>query len=291
MIGSRQARGESHLLATLRATVRRWLPVPFRRGYDRIRLELPVRARDFRADRLERVQLSTRLAIPPAWLRAHIGRTSSREEYLVAGYGAFLELRNAFEASRDPQSRYPTWLDFGCGCARLCRYLPDSDVCESFVGVDVDRQAIRWNRRHIRGGDFVEIAPRPPMPFGPATFDVIYVASIFTHLDEPAQFEWLAELSRVLRVGGLLLASTHSEQLAHLRPDLSSSQLRRLEEHGFCFAPGHGRFNDDTTFHSRKYVEQSWGGGLQLCEYREKGLFGFQDLSIWKKRAPPDQSS
>jgi SAM-dependent methyltransferase len=163
----------------------------------------------------------------------------------------------------------------------MCRYLPLPGTCESFVGVDVDGEAIRWNARHIPRGDFVPISPLPPTPLPSASFDVIYAVSVFTHLDEAPQFLWLEELTRVLRPGGLLMASTHSEQLAPTRSDLSPSQLTRLATDGFAFAPGGGSFNDNTAFHSRSYLERNWSRSLALLGFYPHGLFHYQDLSVW----------
>ncbi len=270
---------------TLKRALREALPAFIRRRYDRLRLELPFRIRDFPLDFLDRVRRPTSLPVPPAWLRAHIGRTSSRDEYLRAGRGGFEELLSAFHSYRDPAQIYPRWLDFGCGCARMCRYLPIPGTCESFVGIDVDEKAIRWNRRHVPGGEFILISARPPTPLPEERFDVIYAASVFTHLDEAAQLSWLEELSRLLRPAGLLLASTHSDTLAYTRPDLSPSQVQRLEREGFVFARGGGSFNDDTAFHSRSYLERHWTGVLRLRGFHEHGLFHFQDLSVWEKIA------
>jgi hypothetical protein len=77
----------------------------------------------------------------------------------------------------------------------------------------------------------------------------------------------------------------HSHTLAHTRPDLSPSQLTRLEDEGFVFAPGGGSFNDDTAFHARSYLERHWAGVLRLRGFHEYGLFAFQDLSVWEKIA------
>ena len=266
-----------------RRALRRALPPRLVRWLDRARLEAPVRLRDFPADLRERVRPGSP-PVPPAWLRAHVGRTSSRDEYVRVGRAGFEEIVAAFAAHRDREEVYPRWLDFGCGCGRLCRHLPLPGTCESYVAMDVDGEAIRWNTRHLPRGEFVLISESPPTPLASGSFDVVYCVSVFTHLDEAAQFSWLEELARLLRPGGLLLASTHSERLVVTRPDLSREQLARLGSDGFAFAPGAGSFNDHTTFHSRSYLERHWGRSLTLLGFLPDGLFHLQDLSVWKRQ-------
>ncbi len=151
-------------------------------------------------------------------------------------------------------------------------------------GVDVDDEAIRWNRRHVATGDYLLLTEDISLPFPDASFDVVFSVSVFSHLDEKPQFGWLREAHRVLRPGGLFLASTHSEKLKYSRPDLTLEQHRSLNAKGFLFAPGGGAFKNDSTFHTRLYLEQEWGRWFSMRLHREFGLAGFQDLTVWEKR-------
>jgi SAM-dependent methyltransferase len=81
----------------------------------------------------------------------------------------------------------------------------------TLTGTDVNADSIAWCSRHIPG---IRVLPNdflPPLPFADASFDVTYNFSVFTHLSETAQKAWAAELLRVLRPGGLLIASTHGD--------------------------------------------------------------------------------
>lgn len=270
---------------TLKAKLRPLVPARWREKHRRLMMELPVRLRDAMSDLHDRLWPSSEsLPIPPARLRWRVGRTSSRQEYLGAGRAAFEDLLEAFHGSRGPHRAYPAWLDFGCGSGRICRHLEEGAECRQLVGVDVDRAAIAWSRKHLRFGEFLAIDPRPPIPLATGWADLIYAASVFTHFDEEQQFSWLAELRRLLKPGGLLLSSTHSETLAPSRPDLSTSEVARLARDGFAFAPGSGRFNANTAFHSRRYLETEWTAYFDLLAFREQGLFRYQDLSVWRAR-------
>jgi ubiquinone/menaquinone biosynthesis C-methylase UbiE len=67
----------------------------------------------------------------------------------------------------------------------------------SAVGAD----AIEWCARNLSGGEFVNSAPEPPLPFESGYFDVVYCFSVFTHLDERMQDMWIAEIKRILNRG------------------------------------------------------------------------------------------
>ena len=108
--------------------------------------------------------------------------------------------------------------------------------------------------------------------------------SIFTHFTEEEQFAWLAEIRRLLRPGGLLVATTHAEELARAHPTLRETDFRALAERGFLFV-GADRFNDRSSFHRPDYLSKAWGPHLQLRLFLPRGFVGFQDLAIWERVA------
>lgn len=221
-------------------------------------------------------------ALPPPRLRRRVGLNSSRREYDAIGRQAATDVARLFLAGRDPSRRYPRWLDFGCGPGRVARHLARLEEIDELWGADVDREAVDWAASNLPG-HYVAIGPDPPTPSPPNHFDVIYAGSVFTHLAEARQGQWLAELHRILAPGGLLLASTHSPSLSFMRPDLEPGERQVLVERGFLFAPGSGPFSDDSAFHSREYLLSTWGKLFGLAVFLEYGLNGYQDLTAWRK--------
>jgi SAM-dependent methyltransferase len=187
-----------------------------------------------------------------------------------------------FALSRDPHRTYGAWLDFGCGCGRVARYLSVLPEVQRLVGIDIDGEHIAWCRRHL-AGDFDATPAQPPTRLLSASFDVVYAGSVFTHLDDGRQRAWLREIHRLLTPGGLLIASTHNPSLVWARPDLSQDQHIRLSSDGFLFAPGQNGFNEDSAFHSREYLMASWGSLFGLRRYESFSLNRFQDLHVWCK--------
>jgi SAM-dependent methyltransferase len=263
----------------LKGVARKLIPRPAWHWLAREVKDLPFRLRDLGPDLRERFS-GARLPLPPARLRRRVGLTSSRDEFLTVGREVAATVLRAYQEHRRPEESYRRWLDFGCGSGRLARFLVESGERE-LHGVDVDRAAIRWARRRF-GPGFMATGALPPLPFPDAAFDVACAISVFTHLDEPMQLAWLQELHRVLRPRGLLIATTHHEDLVWTRPDLSPEQRARLAADGFLFASGEGSFNDDSAFHTLPYLERTWGRRFALRTYAKLGLCGYQDLAVWE---------
>ena len=244
----------------LRPIVRRLLPAGLRRILRTSLRELPHWAHDLPIDLREGLRRSPH-RIPPSWLRRRVGLTSSRAEFLAIGEEAAGAVLGAYRAVVDGEGGSGRWLDFGCGAGRISIPLRRSGI-EDLWGVDPDRGAIRWLRRRFGPERFSESPRRPPLAFPDGSFDVVLAVSIFTHLDEADQFSWLAEISRLLRPGGVLIASTHGRELLVTRDDLDPGQIAQLDAAGFLFAPGDGTFNSNSTFHTAEYMDRSWGAGF-----------------------------
>ncbi|MEE9201898.1 MAG: methyltransferase domain-containing protein [Dehalococcoidia bacterium] len=117
-------------------------------------------------------------------------------------------------------------LDVGCGIGRnavpLTRYLSKTG---SYEGFDIIRLAIEWNRRRISRSHpnfrfhFADIhneqytpggkhrAYEYRFPYEDASFDVVFLASVFTHMVSADTEHYLSEIARVLRPGGRYLAT------------------------------------------------------------------------------------
>lgn len=264
----------------LRRLYRRTVPARHRASLRRMASEIPHWVRDLIPDLTGTADDG--LAVPPASLRARVGRSSSRGEYLRFGRELAESIVGHLAASGVAPEPSWRWLDFGCGCGRVARALLARHGVSDLVGVDTDELLVRWCGRHL-AGRYLTIAESPPTGLDAGSVDVAAAVSIFTHLDEARQSAWLGELRRLLRPGGVLVASTHSPELTFMRPDLSEAQHREMGEKGFLFAPGFGRFNDDGAFHSEAYLDSVWGELFERLRFEHHGLDGFQDISIWRK--------
>ena len=267
--------------AALIRFARALLPVPARRWLRRAAREAPHRFRDFPKDAV--CALAPRAfggPLPPPGLRARVG-LGSRDEFTLVGREGARQILEAIPRGRPGGD----WLDFGCGCGRLARYLLESGVPRSYSGVDVDARQIAWAARNLAGG-FTVMRPEPPLAFPDSSFDVVLAISIFTHFHEEEQFAWLAEVRRLLRPGGLLVATTLSPEFAPACPGLTGEELAGLSERGFL-AVDHAAstFNEKSTFHDRAYLEREWSRYLRLRSHATRSFVSYQDLAVWEKAA------
>lgn len=204
------------------------------------------------------------LDTPPREIVAHIAHRRDADfdaglDMLITGYIAAQRLGKIVREERLENIRRV--LDFGCGCARVTRFLDclgEGDI--ELYGCDIDAEAIDWCQRHLAdSGTFLVSGDRPPLPAGLPSCDVITVLSVFTHLPEDMQFEWLRAIGAQLRPGGLLLATVHGPSFHRFVPDARRAEF---EGKGFCYADL-GKTPDLpdyylSTFHTHDYVRRHW---------------------------------
>jgi SAM-dependent methyltransferase len=117
-------------------------------------------------------------------------------------------------------------LDIGCGVGRtaipLAAYLSEKG---SYEGLDISAEAIEWCRDHIEArfrnfrfthADVFNASYNPPggvqpsqftFPYPDEHFDLVFLYSVFTHMLPRDVEHYLAEIARVLKKGGSVLAS------------------------------------------------------------------------------------
>jgi SAM-dependent methyltransferase len=227
--------------------------------------------------------------LPPASLRFRVHGDLSAQSFLESGQQASEDIRAALaQAGREVDS-FQRILDFGCGCGRTLIWLQRLARYSDLHGTDIDPEAIAWCRDYLRFGTFATNAPLPPLSYPAETFDLIYAISVFTHLDEDYQFEWLGELERVTQPGGVVLLTVHG---AFYRNRMSAEQVEAIERTGFLFVRGpetmEGIFPEwyQTAFHTREYVLSTYSRYFDVAAYIPQGLDGSHDIVVLVKRQP-----
>jgi SAM-dependent methyltransferase len=191
---------------------------------------------------------------------------------------------------------FPRILDFGCGCARVTRWLQfETTGCELF-GCDIDGDAIAWNQENLPGVEFARNEHEPPLPYADESFDLILNHSVFTHIDERMQDLWLAELRRVLKPGGIALLSVHgtrafaiSEHGVRYEGDTPAIWRGELERRGILFISSDSYVGSSfpsfyhTTFHAPWYVFEHWAEWFDVTAYLSHADLGFQDIVLLQR--------
>jgi len=170
-------------------------------------------------------------------------------------------------------------LDFACGYGRLLRFLIHSLPPEQIWASDIQTDAVDYVRDQFN----VQALPSTAVPEDfqlDQRFDMIWVASLFSHLPERLFQRWLKRLSELLAPGGILCFSTHGEKLLLAGVELPASGLlfQPVSENDGLSAEIYG-----TTHVSKAYVEQAlkkvFGPGVRWRHF-SKLLAAEQDIYI-----------
>ena len=174
-------------------------------------------------------------------------------------------------------------LDFGCGCGRIMRQW-HSLRNPALYGTDYNPYLIRWCSENLPFATFAVNGMGPELDYQDDMFDLIYSASVFTHLVEPLQVPWAAELMRVTRPGGYLLFTTHGVTRAgnlseedRARFDAGDLVVRATEKAGT---------NACEAFHPEAYVrgQMAEAIGASLVGFHPDAAKGYgQDVVLFKK--------
>lgn len=171
-------------------------------------------------------------------------------------------------------------LEWGCGPGRIIRHLRnqlENDV--ELYGSDYNKKSIKWNQKNIKGIQFIVNQLEPPLSFQPAFFNCVYAISVFTHLSEEMHTQWIQEIERILKPGGLIIITTHG--------DLTTNRLLSHEKH--LYNSGKLVVRGDVkegkkwyqAYHSPKFVRNNL---LKSFDILHNGRFDSSIQDIWVAR-------
>lgn len=132
-------------------------------------------------------------------------------EYLEIG----VKQRGVLESYLPPDWTWEgkTYLDWGAGAGRLVRqFLPEARSGTRVIGSDIDEPSIDWLAQHLAPIEGLVVGHEAGIALPDNSVDVVTAFSVFTHVTDHWA-PWLLELRRVLRPGGVMLASTCGEAM------------------------------------------------------------------------------
>lgn len=230
------------------------------------------------------------------------------DQTLREGFAAYRLFKRQFERHRGRLAPGSTVLDFGCGWGRIIRFFLRDVAPGDAWGIDCFDLAIEICRATNRWSRFELTGVLPPTDLPAASFDLIYCYSVFSHLSEDAHLRWLAEFERLLKPGGVFIATTRPREFilrcAELRrqPNLSAhlvgaaqsfpntqQSLRDYDRGEFCHSPSGGGDVLDSSFYGetcipKGYVEREWSKYFAVLDFLDRhGLFPQNAIVVRKQ--------
>ncbi len=191
-------------------------------------------------------------------------------------------------------------LDVGCGIGRAAAPLVDYlDEAGRYAGFDVMAQAIDWCKANIAVGDprfsFVhadmhsdrynpegsQLASAFVFPYPDASFDYVWLGSVFTHLLTADKDQFSREIARVLKPGGISIVSWYLIE-EEARANTGNGQIAFDFVHAL----------DGCWTATPELPESVIGYDLEpiLVQYDQLGLEVLnQALGVWRRQPMQDQ--
>jgi len=228
-------------------------------------------------------------SLPPRHLQIRIGGQYSAD-FIDKGYRICEDLDKGLKAVEKTLDDFQVVLDFGCGCGRTIRPMRALMPSSKLYGTDIDEEAVIWLRTNYgQLAEFSTNSNMPPTVYDANTFDLVIAVSVFTHLPEDMQFAWLAELKRIVRPMGYVLATTHGEK--HYR-QLDERVQETVNEKGFFYGDlgfNYGKSISlpdfyQNAFHAHDYIRREWARYFEVVNIRTQGIDNNQDLVLMQKK-------
>lgn len=185
-------------------------------------------------------------------------------------------------------------LDFGCSSGRVLRHFY-GDMKErdwKLYGVDIQARPIEWMRQNFPQEMCVcTCTTMPHLPFADNSLDAIYGISVFTHVKFLWDL-WLMELRRVLKPGGVLIQTIHTENawnfyIKHKHEDWVRQNHTPIVFDSARMEPDYLYYGDmsvSQVFWKREIAMKFWGRYLNVLEIRDPPeKYSFQDWVIATK--------
>jgi len=146
-------------------------------------------------------------AYPPEELQRNTTGLSS-EAAMRQAHAFYADVQDALRRAGHPLTPDARVLDFGFGWGRIARCFMHDVPLERIHGVDVDPDFVALTRSAFGSDRFELCPPFPPTTLAPASFDLVFAYSVFSHLAPKACHAWMDEFARILKPGGFVAFTT-----------------------------------------------------------------------------------
>ena len=124
-------------------------------------------------------------------------------------YFARYKISDLHKYVNDTKSASTNIFDFGCGIGNSIEYFreffPHSELCYG----DVSMRSLEIAKARFPGTEkYIQIGSRIPLPTD--SQDIVFTACVFHHIPADQHHDWLLELKRIVRPGGILAIYEHN---------------------------------------------------------------------------------
>ncbi len=223
---------------------------------------------------------------PPDFLRFDVTATTSLQYYYQTGEETAAVIANDILNCLNVEGPLKI-CEWGCGPGRILyflkRRLEGFDV--AFTGTDMYDPSISWAREAL--GQLIDFRlnrVEPPLDLPENAMDAVFAVSVFTHLSEKLSAEWMKEIIRVLKPGGVFWFTSHGGTKHHHK--FSDAKLKRLQEGKYVSISNrhmgsqmYEGIHPELTM--RSMIEDV---GAKFLSYKPCGLQKYQDIWIVRKK-------
>lgn len=225
-------------------------------------------------------------------------------DYWLMGLKDYLKVRELVSGIGIDVEKLSAILDLGCASGRVLRQFYNNCPNAETNGVDINNINVDWVNRYLSPDiRCFQSTVFPHLPYEDNSLDLVTAFSVFTHVDV-LESMWLMELRRILKPGGILYASVHTEETwrnmdetyAVYNALLDSADL--LEEGGDKVYPGFNKMEtfsgrkvftintglvyNTNVFHEKSYIDKMWGAYFTV-EGVHTRAHGYQDIVLLRK--------
>jgi len=237
-----------------------------------------------------------------------LGRYSdpSIEYHLGGGLSAAMDITQKAEKHNHRFESASNIFDFGCGTSRILRYMIEFLPGPQYYGSEVFRENIEWGERAFPEVIYLRQNTFPPLDVQDGIFDIIYAYSIFTHFEETLHLQWLSDLHRMLKIGGLIILTIHGEIILKRckdEEDIRQSMYvtgrdyeelyKKFYDNGYIYYScydhkqlSNGGLDSNVfgiTFISKEYIRGKWSNKFKVLEHDGGAISHWQDYIVMTK--------
>lgn len=218
------------------------------------------------------------------------------DDYHAVGVSAMQVIQSVLGSS--PSHRVARIMDFGCGHGRVARHLRAFFPEAEMFFVDIDGEAAKFCAAQFNGTAITSSEDFSSLDL-PKDIDLIWLGSVFTHLDYGRMNALFDILVSSLRPRGIIIATFRGEYLyrqmkAETEPNLKrkwTPLLRQYEAGGIGYLPYDAEKNPQWGL-SLSSMDRIAGMGrrhadIRLIGYTETGWAAVHDVASWARAPAP----